>query len=101
MSFTLKDIKGAVVENPEKDLPACTCDRCKGVRRGIEAQSSVKLRFNREKLWLIIYKQIPHHSTCGKYLDVDKICDCSAIDRCSIICDEIIDAEKELIEVEK
>lgn len=94
MSFALKDIKGAVVEK-KITTEAWTFNN------GIDAQSSVKLRFNRDKLAKVI---------CNFMNDWDK----KAKEYEDLICnpyteygpgpmslaDAIIAADKDIVEVE-
>ncbi len=101
MSFTLKDIEGAVIEKKEACDECCTMDECVAVvyvNKAIDTQCSVKLRFNRDKLAKLIwyerevmppdmgYWEATRQSTKDKYLK---------------IADSIIAAEREIIEVEK
>ncbi len=85
MSFTLKDIKGAVVE---KDTPLDRPDGSPadaylngqkiGYNCGVDAQSSVPLRFNREKLAETLFakwqdtKRDPWNSRWNQLSDVWK-----------------------------
>ena len=104
MSFTLKDIEGVVIKdvtsadygNPYQD------GLSEGYNCALKRQSSVKLRFNREKLALTIFK----HDTRTVYkpneIDVDKLFEhIPSRDIYLSMADAIIAAEKELIEVEK
>lgn len=60
MSFSYQNIKGAVVEKPEMDfygestLPHNHTSEDMGFCEAADAQSSVRLRFNREKLAEVI-----------------------------------------------
>lgn len=110
MSFTLKDIKWAVVENKSK-CKNCLgegwvfddsvmymgkrieCEKClgKGHIITIDAQSSVQLQFNREKLARICYEDATGREWgCG-----DSFRHALAYK----LADAIIAAEKELLEV--
>lgn len=66
MSFTLRDIKGAVVEKekccihdfspPMKYVGGCNCFEVKVHNQAIDAQASVKLEWDREKLVEVLIK---------------------------------------------
>lgn len=95
MSFTLKDIKGALVEKKMKVEShalcgrVCCCDEeVFEFNRAIDAQSSVKLRFNRETLAVLIWKQnkdvLSHWN----------------IQMCEEVADAIIAADKDIVEVD-
>ena len=100
MSFTLKDIKGAVVDKIEGNCTAghefllpLTCHECAyifGYTQALEAQSSIRLRFNRENLALIIEKWLhPRNKDC-------KVYGFQALE----LADSIISADKDIIEVQ-
>lgn len=63
--FTLKDIKGAAVEKKNELIKIIHGDKremveyptAKGFNQAIDAQSSVRLRFNREKLAEILWSK--------------------------------------------
>jgi len=135
--FTLKDIKGAVVEKkdhavidgvtPEgfgphrflqgdyeymkdfvkrdnSNIPFCVgiihCSKCKEDRihnQAIDAQSSVKLRFNREKLAIVLYEDI--ESLSGLMPEWSKA-STGKRDYYLQRADAIIAADKDIIEVE-
>lgn len=100
MSFTLRDIRGAVVEikhlDPEECMDYC---QCSAHRRAYEKQASVPLRFNRERLAKAIYCQ-------KRYVEEWESTYLSAMindakDDAYAIADAIIAAEKNIIEVDQ
>ncbi len=108
MSFTLKDIKGAVV-----DIRGNSDSEVMGYSDEVTAQSSVKLGFNREKLASTMWEATRRNSDY-LWFEVKSLKGCICLDkssnlRCSfcrkedvyLSADAIIAAEKELIEVEK
>lgn len=97
--FTIRDIKGAVVEKKTRHESWCAIGKntagctCYGdiFNKAIDAQSSVQLQFNREKLARICYEDATGREWgCG-----DSFRHALAYK----LADAIIAAEKELLEV--
>ena len=109
MSFTLKDIKGAVVDKFSGRPVECGQltfieGKTRGFNEAIEAQSSVKLRFNREKLAFKIYEITMRNlaskeeikSNFGRHYITWN----PTVNESWIKADAIIAAEKEIVEVD-
>lgn len=95
--FTLKQIDGAVVPKKERitesGVPAHLAWTANGFNQAIDAQSSVRLRLNREKLAKVLYQQ-----ASGRPLDWPHS---KAIqEQYYAKADAIIASDKEIIEVE-
>ncbi len=88
MSFTLKDIKGAVI--PRKDYLSeddhVDIRDCDFYNAAVAAQSFVKLRLNKERLVSLLEEDLGFKMINGL--------------NCNSIADAIIAAEREIIEVE-
>lgn len=112
-SFTLKDINGAVVpeERTIQDIhgydKGCRCEHCNKERifnKGVDAQCSVRVRFNREKVAKILYWRMTARDQHGAWDDAGRERDWKCLDekgKYYHIADAIISAGAELLEVEK
>lgn len=91
MSFTLKDITGAVLDNKKtKEQPNCGFKDIHTViayNQGKDNQSSVKIKFNREKLIGILEPILKAYVSGGYY-------------QSSYVADAIIATDKEIMEVD-
>lgn len=101
MSFTLKDIKDAVVENQVQIRGDLSNTLHRAVQDTIDAQSSVRLRFNREKLAEKLFDEFVQR-TGGVLDDWEEVIKHGyAYNYWLGKADAIIAADKDIIEVEK
>ncbi len=114
MSFTAKQIEGGVVEIDEhapdcnvnldddsdqvlNDYQTCTC-KTTHIRDGIDAQSSVPFRFNREKLAKVLFSKDIHFETYGTWDNLPLVYKEGIY---LPTADAIIAADKEIVEVDQ